>query len=243
MMIETKELKIELETISPFRIGGKKDPFSASDQPIARIGDKFAVQGTSLKGALRHEIEKYLIDKYSSMNSMKPCIPSSERSLSTDERELITSGKYKGVSCGYPKNGDCICPACYLLGAQGLIGFVITPFLNGEVTPSDLYGVRIDRSKNVVAKGTNREYQIVPEGLKFTGVMTVLLKDDIRNWELGKPRSLKEPTFGDKWLESSGWNQEKIIKELIKERLENIKVLGGLKSSGAGKVKITVTQV
>lgn len=240
-MIETKELKIELETLAPFRIGGKKDPFSKVDQPIAKIGSKVVVQGTSLKGALRYEIEKHLIDKYADIEGMKPCIPSSSNLISKDENELISKGKYKGESCRYPRQNEYICPACYLLGAQGLIGFAITPFLNSSLIPSDLYSIRIDRAKGVVAEKSNREYQIIPEGMKFTGVMTILLKDNVKEWELGKPRTLRESTLGDKWLQDFERDSQDIIQEFIKERLENINSLGGLKSSGAGKVKIKVS--
>lgn len=239
--MQTKELKIELETKSPFRIGGKRDPFSKADQPIAKIGNKIVVQGTSLKGALRHEIEKYLIENYNDSKWMKPCIPSSSRLISKDEQELINRGKYKGESCSYPRENDYICPVCYFLGAQGLVGYIITPFLKADVIPSDLYSIRVDRAKGIAAKGTNREYQIIPEGIKFRGLMTVLLRDNIKDWELGKSRTLKESTLGDKWLQNSKKDSEEIIKEFIKERLENITVLGGLKSSGAGQVKITVS--
>ena len=50
--------------------------------------------------------------------------------------------------------------------------------------------------------------------------------------------------YPERQIENSNWTQEKIIKELVKvkERLEAINVLGGLKSTGAGKVEIRVTE-
>ena len=243
-MKKIKNFEVELEVKSPLRIGGKKDPFSAIDQPIVRIGNKIVIPGTSLKGALRQEIEDYLIESYSQIPEMKPCIPSSEKVLSEDERKLIEKGIYRGPSCVYPKENVSICPVCYLMGAQGLVGFVTVPFLNSDIEiPSELYAIRIDRSKEVAAKGTNREYQIIPEGTIFKGVLQVLIRDDVKGWELGKPRPLHEPTLGDRWLEVSDWTKEKIIDELIIKRLENIKRLGSMKSSGAGKVKITVKEI
>lgn len=260
-MVEIKELKVELETKSPFRVGAKKS-FAGIDQPIVKIGGRIVVPGTSLKGALRQEIENYLIEKFSNNPEMKLCIPAS--SLSKDEEELLRNNKYRRSSCHYPckiRGGRCdsirgeyfgleseikegkhsLCPACYLLGAQGITGFVTIPFLNTEAKEEEFSGVRIDRGKGTVASEGPRNYLIIPEGVRFTGKMRVLLRDGVRSWELGKPRPLKEATLGDKWLEDSNWSQEKIIKELIKERIEAINVLGGLKSSGAGKVKITVT--
>lgn len=267
-MSEIKELKIELETESPFRIGTKKS-FAGIDQPIVKIGEKIVMPGTSLKGALRQEMESYLIENFSNSPEMKPCIPAAR--LSVDEEKLVEDGKYRRSSCHYPcdmrkgrnqerercssikgiyygledekrEGKHSICPTCYLLGAQGIPGFITVPFLNTEVKEEEFAGVRIDRGKGTVAKEGPRNYLIIPEDVKFTGTLTILLKDDIRGWELGKARPFKEPTLGDKWLEKTNWNREQIIEKLVKERLETINVLGGLKSSGAGKVKITVTQ-
>ncbi len=269
--MEFREYKIVLETKSPFRIGGGKDPFSAIDQPIIKIGEKIVIPGTTLKGALRESLEKYLIQNYSDKEGMKPCIPASERTLSEDEKRLIKIGKYKGASCHYPckiekdrqtGKDQCsivkigsdkieinagmhyICPVCYLLGAQGLVGFVTVPFLSADVTPSELPAIRIDRAKQTVAgergAGAYRTYQILPEGVTFEGVLTVLIRDDLRGWELGKPRPLQDVTLGDLWLQKQEWDMDKIIKEFIIKRLEAINVLGGLKSTGAGRIKIKV---
>jgi len=243
-----KKYKVILETKSPFRIGGKKDPFSALDQPIVRIGDHVVVPGTSLKGAIREEMERYLIKNYPNENDMKPCIPSSEKMLSSDERKLINEGMYKGSSCHYPcdpkegvKHG--ICPVCYLLGAQGLVGFVTIPFLYAAVTSSELPATRIDRVTKTVAEGTHRFYQMVPVGVKFEGTMTIMFEDKLRKWNLGKPRPLQGNTQGDLWLERAGWDANKIIKELIADRVESLGILGGLRSSGAGEVSIKVQDI
>jgi len=251
-MREIKKLKVELETLSPFRIGAKK-LFSGIDQPIVKIGGKIVVPGTTLKGALRHQIEDYLIEKYSEREEMKPCIPSTEKGLSEDEKILIKNRKYRGESCHYPckkREGPgnqpikhSICPACYLLGAQGIIGFVSVPFLEikSNTLQEEFTSIRIDRAKGTAAEGHLRTSEILPAGAKFEGILTVLIKDDIRGWELGKPRPLGESTLGDEWLKNSEWDKEKIIEELIKKRLEAIEVLGGFKSSGAGRVKISVS--
>ena len=185
----------------------------------------------------------HLIENYKDVKWMKPCIPSSLNLISKDEQELINKGKYKGENCNYMTKNDYICPVCYFLGAQGIVGHILTPFLNANVTPSDLYSIRIDRAKGIAAKGTNREYQVIPEGIKFKGIMTVLLKDNLKGWELGKPRPLKESSLGDKWLQNSERDSQNVVREFVKDRLENISSLGGLKSSGAGKVKIIVSEI
>jgi CRISPR/Cas system CSM-associated protein Csm3 (group 7 of RAMP superfamily) len=243
----TKKYKVTLETKSPFRIGGKRDPFSSLDQPIVRIGDRVVVPGTSLKGAIREEMERYIIKNHADENNLKPCIPSSERMLSDDERKLIQEGAYRGASCHYPCDHEkehstkhSICPVCYLLGAQGLVGFVTVPFLYASVTSGELPATRIDRVTRTVAEGTHRFYQIIPAGVKFEGMMTVIFEDKLRKWYLGNPRPLQGNTQGDSWLTSAGWDKDKIVKDLIIDRVQSVGILGGLRSSGAGEVAITV---
>lgn len=52
--------EIELVTKAPFRIGGVKPVPGTTDvdSPIVKLGNKVVVQGTSLKGALRAELER-----------------------------------------------------------------------------------------------------------------------------------------------------------------------------------------
>ncbi len=54
---------------------------------------------------------------------------------------------------------------------------------------------------------------------------------------------MKKNTNGDLWLEHGDWTQEKILKELIIERIENIGLLGGFKSKGCGAVEIKVNEI
>jgi len=274
LTITYRQYEITLTTESPFRIGRKRDPFTSIEQPIIVLGGRIVIPGTTLKGALREEMERYLIEKYSDRPGMKPCIPATPQTLTQDEYELIRRGIYKGPGCHYPCNvqrGTCksvlcinnqiylskeeqgrglhyICPVCYLLGAQGLPGFVIVPFLYAEAQPQELPALRMDRATKTVATGnygTYRTYQVVPLGTKFTGTLKILLNDPIRNWKLGEPRNLKEHSLGDLWLQKNPeWKEpNKIINELILDRLRSISMLGGFKSHGAGKVKITVRSI
>jgi CRISPR/Cas system CSM-associated protein Csm3 (group 7 of RAMP superfamily) len=247
--ITIKEYNIELKTQEPFRVGGVGDPLSEQGNPIAIVGDRVVIPGPSLKGRYRAELERYLIEEWSGNGLMKPCIPSSK--LSLDEEVLTKSGKYRANgSCTYPPKGgnSNICPVCYLLGAQGLFGFVRVPFLECTNPPEDLYSARIDRGTLAVAKGTNRPYQIVPKDTTFLGKLSVLIEDKVLGWVLGQDRGKpdnqrKQRTLPlDKWL-TNNWTQEKILSELIVKRLENITELGGFKSKGCGKVNITVKEI
>ncbi len=277
MSVKYVEYEIVLKTESPFRVGRKEDPFTTIDQPIIMIGNRVVIPGTTLKGALREAIERYLIENYSDKPGMKPCLPATPQTVTPDEMELIHQGKYKGTGCHYPcvsrshSNSRCkhaiiggiehwaqeekdkglhyICPVCYLLGAQGLVGFVTVPFLYADATLYELPALRIDRVTGTVATGTSggtyRIYQIVPEGTEFRGVLRILLEDPIKGWKLGESRPLKGPTLGDIWLkENPEWrNPERIINELVIERLKSIRRLGGFKSHGAGYVKIEVKKL
>jgi len=310
---------IELVTKAPFRIGGVKPVPGTTDvdSPIVRLGNKVVVQGTSLKGAFRAELERYLIDQFFDKANnrwidewMKPCIPADVRTVSPDEKKLIDRGLYK-YSCHYPnkylfdlkqnvenalrtsnlsqlqrefkeplsgnariseidegkweivdgpnrynivkQNGkllvfedDYICPICYLLGARGLVGFVEVPFLNMEKGDVALLQfIREDRVIGTSAKGERGalgKFEAIPEGSVLKGVMTILEEDDILGWKLGEPRDLAE-SKGDKWLESGDWTRDKILKELIEDRLKAITKLGGYKSKGFGDVQISASKL
>jgi len=232
---------VELITLEPFRIGAITDPMSGIDNPVATVGKRVVIQGPSLKGALRSEIERHLIDKYKGDQLMKPCIPSSQQTLSNEEKQLIQSGKFReGGSCFYSERSksSSICPSCYFLGAQGLAGFVRVPYLYSEIVPEMLYSVRIDRAIGVVREKTNRNYQLISDNTKFIGKIEVLLSDPVKDWEIGKPR----PQIGelDNWLRGNKWTQESLLNEFILERIRAIDSLGGFKSKGFGKVTITV---
>ena len=181
---------------------------------------------------------------------MKPCIPSAYNTLSADEKQLIGKGKFReGGGCSYSSNprnrSESICPACYLLGAQGLIGFVRVPYLYTNTTPEEMYAVRIDRATGVVSEKTNRDFQIIADGIEFNGVLEVVVKDSVKQWELGKTRIIDEKLgagANDAWLKKGEWNADRIINELILERLKGINLLGGFKSKGCGKVEISVEE-
>jgi len=263
-MIEQKEFEIVLKTLEPIRIGGIASPLSGIDNPIAIVGNKAVVPGSTLKGAYRWEIERYLIDTYFDKTNKKwkdknlqPCIPSTK--LSPDEIQLVDNGLYrfynrfqqsggevKGDGCHYPCVRKCkekheICPVCYFLGANGLEGFVKVPFLYAETAVDELYSANIDRAIQTVKQGTNRPYRLVPDGVQFKGTMTVVIMDSVRDRELGKARNLKDTTGGDAWLTGSSRSKEAIIKEFVTDRIENIKIIGGYKSKGFGKVEIKIS--
>lgn len=253
-MKEYLKYKIELKTLEPLRIGASKDVMSSFDNPVATIGGRVVVQGSTLKGFLRNQIEEYLIDKYSDIKSMKPCIPSSERTLSADEKLLIVSRKYRDKgACSYSSENmrnksESICPACYFLGAMGLNGFVRIPYLYTETKPEELYSVRLDRAKDTVVEKTNRDYQIMADNVSFIGTLEVMSKNTVNNWTLGKIRSIQDNKKLDGWLNETSKKYNKrfidltaseLAEEFLVERINGAHIIGGFKSKGCGKVSIT----
>lgn len=243
MAQKEQKFKITLKTLDPFRVGGSKDPLSGVDNPLAKVGGKICIPGASLKGAYRAKIEEFLIDSntkaHNDNKALKPCIPSTRPS--PDERRLI--GRYRDGdgACSYPGRERPICPCCYLLGAAGLNGFIKTvPFLFADTSVSVLNSLTIDRATNVAKKGPLRTYDMAPVDTEFIGEMVILIEDNILGWKLGEPRPLENDTLGDAWLKERKLDTDKVIKEYVKDRLESIEWIGGYKSKGCGRVKITV---
>ncbi len=227
---------ITLTTLEPFHIGSPQSVLSSIENAVARSGGKVVVQGSSLKGALRGELERYLNEHYGSMSAMRPCIPSSEGRLSDEERTLIANGKFKGAACVFP---GVVCPACYLLGAQGLVGFVRVPYLYTDVEHEEQYAVRVDRARGTVVDKTNRTYQEIPKDVQFVGTLEVVLEDTLRGWKLGTARPLIKDDTPDRWL-APPRETTAFLKEFVLDRLEAIRLIGGYKSKGFGGVEIKV---
>ncbi len=215
---------------------------------MASIAGRPVIPGSSLKGALRANLEQYLVGLGKTKHALKPCIPASKPSPA--EKGLSKIGSFRvgggcsaeigdGLTDGAKAPTATICPACYLLGAQGLVGFVSVPTLVGSMSQEELVGIAIDRSQGTVRGGANWRYEFAKTGSTFVGTMEVLLEDTAKSWALGKPRLGFEELDG--WLvEDPPWTQDRVLKELLIDPLESITVLGGFKSKGFGRVKITV---
>lgn len=222
-------------------------PALASRQPHRGDWGRPCIPGSSLKGALRAEIERALNIVFFDRNggqwkdeAYRPCLPAYR--ISKEEERLVEEGRYRSRGCAYP--GDsAICPCCYLLGAQGLVGFVNVPFLYAEPGYATLPGVRLDRVFGTVVDGSNRKYQTLPPETVFTGEMEVLIEDPFLGWRLGSPRPLKEKPDADAWLKGKTYEPDAVLQSYILDRLQGIKHLGGFRSRGCGRVSITVTEV
>jgi CRISPR/Cas system CSM-associated protein Csm3 (group 7 of RAMP superfamily) len=249
---------VEVEKGSFLHIGGSPSPLTGKKAPIFMIKEVPAIPATSFKGALRYATEVYIRTHLEELKGvfeleeerfLIPCLPASNPTAA--ERGL---GNYRGKNCEIkfereelqvPEGG--ICPVCYLFGANGMMGFLrvfnfltVTPGLNRM----EQTNIRIDRKINTAAHGAIVSGDQVLPGTNFEGEIEIILRNE--NFEFGRPRKIGEKII-DRWLEKvEGKDLEEarleIINNLVLKPLSNVDRLGGQKSRGGGKVKITVTQ-
>ena len=193
---------------------------------------------------------------------LKPCIPSPRPTKAEAElielgyrkqnrrRDVVTEGCWIEVDekdIKIPPHG--ICPVCYFMGAAGLMGFLrfsnFKPESEGGII--DQTNIRIDRKTGTAAKGAKVEGEQVKPGTVFNGSITVVISDPIlemQGIQFGDARKIND-TVIDKWLEN--WNETDktkkmkiLIEKVLIPAINNIKVLGGQKSRGAGKVSVRI---
>jgi CRISPR/Cas system CSM-associated protein Csm3 (group 7 of RAMP superfamily) len=195
---------------------------------------------------------------------LKPCIPSPRPTKA--EKELINSGKYRKQHCEIKVDEDKvsipkadgkedgkeigICPVCYFMGAAGLMGFLrFSNFLpESEGSVIDQTNIRIDRKTGTAAHGAKVEGEQVKPGTVFKGTIGIVISEPILEMQgirFGDARKIGDVVI-DKWLEYWGEEEEKteriktLIEKVIIPAIENIKLLGGQKSRGGGKVNVKV---
>lgn len=193
---------------------------------------------------------------------LKPCIPSSRPTKAEEElvklgyrkqkrkRNIVTEGCWIEVDekdVKVPPHG--ICPVCYFMGTTGLMGFLrfsnFYPESEGSVV--DQTNIRIDRKTGTAAKGAKVEGEQVKPGAVFKGSIDILISEPIlemQGLQFGDARKISDNTI-DKWLEH--WDEEDkinktktLIEKVLLPAIQNIKVLGGQKSRGAGRVEVKV---
>jgi len=199
---------------------------------------------------------------------LKPCIPSSRPTKA--EEELINSGKYrKKAKLGNKYIAGCqisidnekvlvpkvneqevgICPVCYFMGASGFMGFLrfsnFYPESEGGII--DQTNIRIDRKTGTAAYGAKVEGEQVKPGTVFKGNISIVITEpilEIQGIQFGGARKIGDKVI-DKWLED--WEETNkderakiLIEKIIIPAVKNIKILGGQKSRGAGKVSVDV---
>lgn len=254
-------LKITVQKDSFLHIGGSPSPLTEKKAPVFSIDGKPAIPASSFKGAFRYQVEQVLIDKKKDIKSklgitndklIRPCIPASRPSRA--EQGLLNTGYRKHcvikveedkVEISKENNTPIgICPVCYLFGATGLMGFLRIPNFWSEVGECriDQTNIRIDRESGTTAHGAKVDGEQVKPGTMFKGTLEIIAQQ--RTFQFGKAREIGG-TKADLWLDGITSKsledvQLLLINEILIPALNNITILGGQKSKGAGKVMLEI---
>ncbi len=248
-------LKITVLEGSFLHIGGSPSPLTEKKAPVFSVDGKPAIPASSFKGAFRYQVEQLLIAKKDELKLsfeitkdelIKPCIPAPRPSKA--EQELLKLGyrkhceiKVEEDKVEIPKDVG-LCPVCYLFGATGLMGFLrISNFWPemGEYR-IDQTGIRIDRESGTAATGAIVTGEQVKPGTIFKGTLEIVAQQG--TFQFGKAREIGG-TEVDLWLDGIASKpieetQLLLINKIIIPALNNIAILGGQKSKGAGKISI-----
>lgn len=248
-------LKITVQEGSFLHIGGSPSPLTEKKAPVFSVDGKPAIPASSFKGAFRYQVEQLLIAKKDELKSeleitderlIRPCIPAPRPSRA--EQELLNLGyrkhceiKVEEDKVEIPKDVG-LCPVCYLFGATGLMGFLRIPNFWPETGEYriDQTSIRIDRESGTAATGAIVTGEQVKPGTIFKGTLEIVAQQG--TFQFGKAREIGG-TKVDLWLDGiaskpTGEAQLLLINEILIPTLNNITVLGGQKSKGAGKVSI-----
>jgi CRISPR/Cas system CSM-associated protein Csm3 (group 7 of RAMP superfamily) len=261
-------LSITVEDYSFLHIGAAPSPLTEKKAAVFKIDRTPIIPASSFKGALRNQMELLIIQNLSRLknlfnvddeNKLKPCIPSPRPTKA--EVELFEKG-YRGKMEGTKYTGHCkiqvdedkitipdglgICPVCYFMGATGIMGFL--RFSNFYLPEGDWLvdqtNIRIDRKTNTAAQRAKVDGEQVKWGTKFKGKIEIINKTP-QDFKFGYPRKIEDKTIDlwlEKWTEQDSDKRKKtLIEEIIFPAIQNIKLLGGQKSRGAGKVKVEIS--
>ncbi|GIU72684.1 MAG: hypothetical protein KatS3mg003_2235 [Candidatus Nitrosocaldaceae archaeon] len=265
------EVVVDNEYNSFLHLGAPKDPLSEKDQPVAKVDTIPIIPATSFKGALRYQLEWFFIENLDTLakdfgidnnnkDILRPCIPASEPTSA--EMDLL--GKYrrqfrKGNLVGncfinieqkevvLPKSNNNklgICPVCYFMGSQSMMGFLriynLKCISNDPIIDHTI--IRIDRNTNIAAKASKADTEQVKWSTRFEGFIEIIKND--KKFVFGEPRKINNAPIDiwlDKWKNKENDLENRrcyLIDKILIPCIKNIKELGGHKSKGSGRVNV-----
>jgi len=180
------ELKVDYETLGSLSIGAGDQPQSTVDSPVVRIGGEPVIPGSSLKGALRSNIEAIL-----AAHAVDVCVPYT--AIPNEVRKEGKTGEYvKKIGRLQPCDPQRkVCPVCQIFGtAGGRVGLsgraiVLDVQLADEFDPAILTErthVAITRDMRSQAGGALVSVEAVDAGVEFTGEIRLVNPED---WMVG----------------------------------------------------------
>jgi len=180
------EVTVEYTTLGTLSIGAGDQPQSTVDSPVVRIGAEPVIPGSSLKGALRSNLEAILSGQGVAVCVPYTAIPNEIRKDHRVDQYLSEIGRLN--TC---KPTQDICPVCQMFGTaggtQGLSGrvMVLDARLQGAFNPTILTErahVAITRDTRSQAGGALVSVEAVDAGVKFSGVIRLINPED---WMVG----------------------------------------------------------
>lgn len=254
-------LKITVQEGSFLHIGGSPSPLAEKKAPVFSVDGRPTIPASSFKGAFRYQVEQLLVKQKSELktklgisndNILRPCIPAPRPSQA--EKELFNSGyrkhceiKVEEDRIEIPEENNTpigLCPVCYFFGATGLMGFLRIPNFWPEAGGFriDQTSIRIDRGSGTAATGAIVTAEQVKPGTVFKGTVEIISQQN--TLQFGKAREIGG-TKVDLWLDGIASklldeSQLLLINEILIPALNNVTVLGGQKSKGAGKILIAL---
>jgi len=212
------EIGLEFTTLGSLAIGAGDQPQEVTESPVIRIGGEPAIPGSSLKGALRSNLEALLAARGELVCVPLAAIPWEHR-RGRDAQQAYVKSLGRKLPCGVNDP----CPVCQIFGTtagtQGLSGSAI--FL--DATLAELFSpemlterthVAITRDTRSQSGRTLMTLETVESGVKFRGGIRLI---NPQNWQVGAVLQAIE------WLKQLG--------------------LGGKKTAGYGQLNIAVTDI
>lgn len=179
------ELTVKYTTLGTLSIGGGDQPQSTVDSPVVRIGGEPVIPGSSLKGALRSNLEAILAGQGVAVCVPYTAIPNDIRKSDRTDQYLREIGRLN--TCRPDKDP---CPICQMFGtagsAKGLSGRVVV--LDARVQDFDpailteRAHVAITRDTRAQAGGALLSVEAVDAGVEFSGVIRLINAED---WMVG----------------------------------------------------------
>ncbi len=254
------QLEIKVAAGSFLHVGGTPSPLTEKKQPVFSVDGQPVIPASSFKGAFRQQAEMLLIEKKAKLaaalglsgdkaNLLKPSIPAARPSRA--EQDLIGNG-YRREHSEIKVEQDRVqvspgglCPVSYFLGATGLEGYLRVPNFMPQAGDwrIDQTRIRIDRQSQTAATGAIVTGEQVKPGSIFTGKLHIFRQR--HGATFGRCRVIggtKVDLWLDSWAEDDDTRRQLfLMNEILIPALNNVKVLGGQKSLGGGRIEIALT--
>lgn len=180
-LAESVELTVEYTTRGTLAIGAGKEPaYSASEQPIVKIGGEPVIPGSSLKGALRSATEAIL-----SQAGLKVCVPEAaipKEKTKGDHGQAYAKQIGRKAPC-FPSDP---CPVCQIFGAATLSGRAFfldaRPKEGTNINLIERSHVALTRDSRAAAGGKLMQLEAVDAGAVFKGAIRLINPEP---WQVG----------------------------------------------------------